>query len=77
MVKKHYSKGISIFMLAIVYAVALGWGYIVFGFAVPAMPELWALLVADVVATVIVWGFGIVFENVSVYDPYWSVAPPA
>ena len=49
MVKKHYSKGISIFMLAIVYAVA----------------------------TVIVWGFGIVFENVSVYDPYWSVAPPA
>ena len=31
---------------------------------------------ADVIATVIVWGFGLVYENVSVYDPYWSVAPP-
>ncbi len=38
--------------------------------------EIWGLFLADVVATVVVWGFGIVFKNVSVYDPYWSVAPP-
>ena len=76
MAKKHYSKVSSILLLAAVYAVALGWGYIVFGIAVSEMPELWALLVADVVATVVVWNFGIVYENVSVYDPYWSVAPP-
>ena len=24
----------------------------------------------------VVWLFGLVFRNVSVYDPYWSVAPP-
>lgn len=36
----------------------------------------WCLFAADVVATVFVWIFGLVFKNVSVYDPYWSVLPP-
>ena len=27
-------------------------------------------------ATVVVWAFGLLYENVSVYDPYWSVFPP-
>lgn len=40
------------------------------------MPEIWALLLADVAATVLVWIMGLVYKNVSVYDPYWSVAPP-
>ena len=31
---------------------------------------------ADVLATIVVWGFGLLYENVSVYDPYWSVFPP-
>jgi steroid 5-alpha reductase family enzyme len=35
-----------------------------------------ALLVADVVATVIVFGFAYAAKNSSLYDPYWSVAPP-
>jgi steroid 5-alpha reductase family enzyme len=34
------------------------------------------LLVADVAATVIVFGFSVGFSNSSLYDPYWSVAPP-
>lgn len=34
------------------------------------------VLIADVVATVIVFIFSIIFSNSSVYDPYWSVAPP-
>ena len=37
---------------------------------------LLSLFVADVVATIIVWVFGLLYENVSVYDPYWSVFPP-
>jgi len=41
-----------------------------------AMPDIRALLLADVLATVVVWGFGLLYENVSVYDPYWSVFPP-
>ena len=33
------------------------------------------ILYADIVATLFVYAIGIVFNNASVYDPYWSVAP--
>ncbi len=69
-------RSLSIAIIAAVYAVAAWAGFLVFGWAAAAMAELWALLLADVVATVITWFFGLVFRNVSVYDPYWSVAPP-
>ncbi len=35
-----------------------------------------AAAMGDVAATVVVFIFSIVFNNSSVYDPYWSVAPP-
>ena len=35
-----------------------------------------ALFFADFMATVFTWAMGVVYKNVSVYDPYWSVAPP-
>lgn len=34
------------------------------------------LLLADILATVIVFVFSCIFHNASVYDPYWSVVPP-
>ena len=74
--KKEYSKTMSIAIIAVIYAVAGAAGMLAFGKLGAALGEPWALLAADVIATVIVWGFGIVYENVSVYDPYWSVAPP-
>ena len=38
--------------------------------------DIWLkLLVADVVATVLTFIFSIIFNNASVYDPYWSVLP--
>lgn len=74
--KRNYSKGTSIAIIAAIYAVALAVGYVVFDWIMSAVPELWALLVGDVVATVIVWFFGILYKNVSVYDSYWSVIPP-
>ena len=33
------------------------------------------LLIADVVATVVVFIFSLIFKTASVYDPYWSVQP--
>ena len=69
-------KYVGIVIVVVVYIVAAVAGFFVFGKFSASMPELWALLLADVVATVIVWFFGLVFRNVSVYDPYWSVAPP-
>lgn len=40
-----------------------------------AMPLWSAILVADVVGTCIIFGFSMIFNNSSMYDPYWSVAP--
>ena len=31
------------------------------------------VLICDVVATVVVWFFGVIFKTASMYDPYWSV----
>ena len=76
MMKRDYSKAASMAIIAVVYAIAGAAGTLAFGKLGAALGEPWALLAADVIATVIVWGFGLVYENVSVYDPYWSVAPP-
>lgn len=35
-----------------------------------------SLLIADVAATVVTFIFSLIFNNASVYDPYWSVQPP-
>jgi steroid 5-alpha reductase family enzyme len=34
------------------------------------------VLMADIVATVVVFIFSMIINNSSVYDPYWSLAPP-
>ena len=70
------NRALSIAIIAAIYVLAAVAGVFVFKAAAVSMPELWALFLADVVATVVVWAFGLVFRNVSVYDPYWSVAPP-
>ena len=43
-----------------------------------ALPTaLWfALLIADLGATLIIWSLSQLLNNASVYDPYWSVQPP-
>ena len=74
--KTEPSKGKSLAILTAVYLLAGVGGYFVFVGLQSSLHELWALLAADVVATIITWGFGLLFRNVSVYDPYWSVAPP-
>ena len=74
--KADYSKGVSIAIIAGIYLVAAAVGVLVFKLTVAAMPEVLALLLADVAATVVTWGFGLIYRNVSVYDPYWSVIPP-
>ena len=64
-------------MILVVYVLAA-----VAGFAVwhltgsTGWHYLWRMFVADVAATIVTWAFGLLFRNVSVYDPYWSVAPP-
>ena len=74
--KRNYSKGTSLAIVTLIYGIAAAAGFLLFDKLSAVLPEIWALLLSDVLATVIVWAFGLVYENVSVYDPYWSVAPP-
>ncbi|MHA1191016.1 MAG: DUF1295 domain-containing protein [Promethearchaeota archaeon] len=37
---------------------------------------LFRILIADISATLIIFVFSIFIKNVSLYDPYWSIAPP-
>lgn len=71
------SRCLSFVILSVVYALALVIGIWVYRLLEPCgCSELWKLFAADAAGTVVVWFFGLLFRNVSVYDPYWSVAPP-
>ncbi len=59
----------------IAYAVAITTGWYTLQ-EVDHLEPVWAALIADVVATVVIFAFSRVFNNSSIYDPYWSVIPP-
>ena len=40
------------------------------------MSNLWMMLFADIIATIIIFIFSVGYKNSSLYDPFWSVAPP-
>ena len=71
------SRAASFAILAAIYVAATIVGYFVYRLSISCCCcSLCALFIADVVATIFVWIFGLIFKNVSVYDPYWSVLPP-
>ena len=71
------SRPLSFVILTVVYALAFVVGLLVYrALDGTGWHYLWPLFIADATATVVVWLFGLMFRNVSVYDPYWSVAPP-
>ena len=39
------------------------------------MHPIWITLIADVGATIVIFIFSVIFNNVSFYDPYWSIQP--
>lgn len=67
------SKSKSMLVITVIYILAAALGVAVY----MALPfAFWAnLLIADVVATIFVFAFSVIFKNASVYDPYWSVQP--
>lgn len=59
---------------AYVVAVAVALVWLLWG---PGTGQLWLDgLIADLIATVVVFVFSRIYENSSFYDPYWSVIPP-
>ncbi|MBR2970968.1 MAG: DUF1295 domain-containing protein [Clostridia bacterium] len=67
------SRAFSFLLIALIYIVAGAAGIISYVY-LPFEPWL-SLLVADIIATVVTFIFSVIFNNASVYDPYWSVAP--
>lgn len=70
------SKAASLLRVTLLYVVALAaaTGWLLFGFDTD---RLWLdALIADLIATVIVFIGSRILHNSSCYDPYWSVIPP-
>jgi steroid 5-alpha reductase family enzyme len=58
------------------YVLALAAAYAVVVLAPPSWHPLLTAFVADLVATFLIFGLSMAVDNASLYDPYWSVAPP-
>ncbi len=71
---KINNRSVSILIVLAIYIIAFFIGLLVFRLSTD-MHILISTFLADIAATIIVWGFGILFLNSSVYDPYWSIAP--
>ncbi len=68
------SRTLSFIAIAVIYVIAAAAGVAVY-LILEDMPFWLALLIADVAATVVTFIFSLIFDNASVYDPYWSVQP--
>lgn len=67
------NRPLSFIVLLFVYVLAGAYGIVFFNKL--QFDYRLSLLICDVVATIIVFLFSLVFRNASVYDPYWSVQP--
>ncbi|MCR5976625.1 DUF1295 domain-containing protein [Gordonia jinghuaiqii] len=74
---RNVSRTASFVRVALAYLVAFGvaaawlaWG--------PETGRMWLdTFIADLLATLVIFGFSRAFANSSMYDAYWSVVPPA
>lgn len=70
------SKGVSLLIVLLAYCVAFAICFFCFRWIISwTSSVILAFLVMDIIATIIVWSFGLICKNASLYDPYWSVTP--
>lgn len=75
-IKNINSRKISFLIITLIYILAFLAGFLAFWFLnYSGLHIILSTFIGDVIATLIVWGFGVIFKNSSLYDPYWSVAP--
>lgn len=66
------ARDFTAILIAYVLCIAAGAALLAF----TALPQPWNLFAADVVATLVIFGFSRAYRNSSFYDAYWSVLPP-
>ena len=71
--KSDLTRAQSFAVIVLIYLLAAALGILLY-MLLPFAPWL-SLLLADVAATAFVFVFSLIFDNASVYDPYWSVQP--
>ncbi|HRG90398.1 MAG TPA: DUF1295 domain-containing protein [Chitinophagales bacterium] len=71
-----YSLTASFVICTFVYLIACTVAGAFLFFYTGNLSPLWLALIADVIATVVVYASSLIFKNSSLYDPYWSVIPP-
>lgn len=68
------SRSLGVVTIAYVIAIAVAVGWLWWG---PATGRLWLdTLIADLLATLVIFVFSRAYRNSSFYDAYWSVVPP-
>ena len=65
----------ALIVITVIYILAAVFGVMFYLFLPAYWPWQMKLLLADVVATVVVFAHSVMYDNASVYDPYWSVQP--
>jgi steroid 5-alpha reductase family enzyme len=66
------ARAFGIVTLAYLVAILAAWGAV---HVFPGAHPLLKIAFGNVVGTAVVFGFSRAFDNTSVYDPYWSIAP--
>jgi len=69
-------KPYALLLVGVIYAAACIAAVLIFRTLPDAWSLLWRTAAADAAAAVIIWLFSLLVGNASLYDPYWSVAPP-
>lgn len=70
------SRQSSLIIVSIYYSVALLVSCLFIFYYQEKLGSILCLLVADIIATVIIYLGSYSYRNSSIYDPYWSVVPP-
>ncbi|MFA6840819.1 MAG: DUF1295 domain-containing protein [Sphaerochaetaceae bacterium] len=74
--RRSHSRSFAMRLLACCYLVAFLVAAVAYRFLPIGMTVLAKTFIADIVATIVVFCFSRWVDNSSLYDPYWSVAPP-
>lgn len=75
-VRARWTKSQSLWIVATAYLLCIGIGAGYLAWAPSTGSPLLDAFIADVLATLVIFGFSRAFHNSSFYDAYWSVIPP-
>lgn len=67
------TRGLLTVLLAYIIAIFIGFISILF---TNNLSNMLQILIADILATFVIYSFSVAYKNSSFYDPYWSVIPP-